>query len=287
MIVILGIALFGCTKKATEPVPENDSEAIQWLISENPSYFNTQDHYGSEDTSGSGTIGILSMYNYFWYREILPDPTINVNIDIIGDSAYVTWSGEFNGILHLFLSDTFPPDTINEYTKNFTDDGKRYAIFKRLYPANEDPQRRRGWRLVKVSGAEIISQGNTVQIDSVRLNSSSYPDTILKDPLALFTKEDVITLKPEEKCSLTVYTNNDSAHVFLHSWMRHIQHHRSEFKNIGNGVFTGVWFAPSDDPNALKTRHHAAFDMLSKGTLEDTLSAYDSNAWIFPYLVSW
>jgi len=285
--VVLIMVLVGCSKESsTEPEPKNDNEAIRWLINENPSYFSSQDHYGDEDTT-AGKIGMFSpMVNYFWYREILPDPSISITIDIVGDSAYVSRSVEVQGILHLFLSDTFPPDTVDEYTKNFTDTGKRYAIFKRIYSQNEDPLRRRGWRLVMLSGVEIISQGNTVQVDSVRLNSSSYPDTLFTDPLALFTKENTVTLTPEEKCSLTVYTDNDTAHVFLHSWMRHIQHHRSQFKNIGNGVFTGVWYAPSDDPIATKTLHHVAFDMLSNGTLEDTLAAYDANAWLFPYVVN-
>jgi len=284
---LLIMVLFGCGKESsTEPEPKDDNEAISWLISENASYFSSEEHYGDEDTTGA-TIGVFSpMVNYFWYRQLLPDPLISITVNIIGDSAFVSWSGEFDGILHLFLSDTFPPDTIDEYTKSFTDTAQRYAILRRLYPHNEDPLRRRGWRLVKISGVEVVSQGNTVQVDSVRLNSSSYPDTLFTDPLALFAKEDVVTLTPEEKCSLTVYANNETAHVYLHSWMRHTQHHRSRFHNVGNGIFTGVWYAPSNDPNAMNRIHHCAFDMLSKGALEDTLAAYDSNAWLFPYLVT-
>jgi hypothetical protein len=111
-------------------------------------------------------------------------------------------------MFHLFASDTFPPDTIVEYPKSFLDYGTRSAIFKRLYPVEDNPMRRRGWRLYVVSGAEIVSEGNTLQIDSVRLNCASYPDTLLTDPLAMFAKEDIVTLTPEERCSLTLYTNS-------------------------------------------------------------------------------
>jgi len=286
LVIIFGLLIAGCSK-TTEPEPATDEEAIDWLVRENPSYFNTEKHYGEEDTTG-GKIGAFTpVITYFWYREILPDSVIiNINIDIIGDSAFVTWTGEFDGTFHLFASDTFPPDTIIEYTKDFTDFGTRYAIFRRHYRPNEDPERRRGWRLEKVSGAEIISEGNTVQIDSVRLNSASYPDTLLTNPLDLFAKEDVITLTPEEECSLTVYADNDTAHVFLHSWRKHKEHHRSKFVNIGNGVYTGVWFAPSNDPGVARVIHHCAFDMLSKETLADTIAPYDANAWLFPYLVT-
>ncbi len=290
-IVVLGLTLWGCGKKTTEAVPETDEEAIQWLMGENPSYFKTDNHYGDEDTTGGSLCAFTPVTTYFWYREIEPEPPIHIDIDIIGDSAFVAWSGKFDGTLHLFSStDTvFPSDTIIHYTKDFTDYGERYAIFKRLFPVNEDPQHRRGWRLVMVSGAEITSDPNTVQIDSVRLNSVNYPDTLFTDPLALFAKEDVVILAPEEKCSLTVYTNSDTLdvdYVFLHSWRRKIHHHRSRFTPVGDGVFTGVWYAPSDTVGATDVLHHAAFDMLSKETLDDTEEPYDCNAWLFPYFVS-
>ena len=290
-IVVLGLTLWGCGKESTGiDEPETDKEAIDLLVKENPSYFNTENHYGDEDTTGGSLFAFVPVKTYFWYREIEPEPPIHIDIDIVGDSAFVAWSGKFDGTLHLFSStDTvFPPDTIIHYTKDFTDYGERYAIFKRLFPMDEDPQHRRGWRLVMVSGAEITSDPNTVQIDSVRLNSVSYPDTLFTDPLALFAKEDVVTLAPEEKCSLTVYTNSDTIadYVFLHSWRRHISHHRSRFTPLGNGVYTGVWFAPANMQGAVNVLHHSAFDLLDKETLDDTEKPYDCNAWLFPYFVS-
>ncbi len=288
LIIIFGLLIAGCSK-TTEPEPQNDTEAIEWLIEENPRYFNSEGHYGDEDTTG-GKLGILTpVIHYFWYRELGPEPTIHIDIDIVGDSAFITWTGEFDGTFHLFASDTFPPDTIIEYTKDYTDFGTRYAIFRRHYQPHEDPQRRRGWRLEKVSGAEIISEGNTVQIDSVRLNCVSYPDTLFSDPFALFAREDVVVLSPEEECSLTVYTNSediDHDYVFLHSWRRRIEHHRHHFTHIGNGVFTGVWFAPASTQGAMDVVHHCAFDMLDKQTLDDDVAPYDANAWLFPYLVT-
>jgi hypothetical protein len=290
VIMVISALLFSaCSKDSgTEPEPGTDLEAIQWLIGENPRHFNTESHYGNEDTTEGGFGICTPVIHYFWYREVDPEPYINVNIDIVGDSAFVSWAGEFTGTFHLFASDTFPPDTIVDYPKDFQDYGTRYAIFKRLYPPEDDPERRRGWRLYMVSGAEIISEGNTVQIDSVRLNCASYDDTLITDPLAMFTKEDIVTLTPEERCSLTVYTNSqdvDHDYVFLHSWRRDIEHHRHRFTHLGNGVFTGVWFAPSNSQEATRIVHHCAFDMIDKQTLDDDTEPYDANAWLFPYLV--
>jgi hypothetical protein len=288
-MAIFALLFAACGKESTtEPEPESDLEAIQWLIEENPRYFNTQSHYGNEDTTGGSFSICTPVIHYFWYREIDPNPDIHVEIDIVGDSAFISWTGEFTGTFHLFASDTFPPDTIIEYLKEFQDFGTRYAIFKRLYPSDEDPLGRRGWRLFMISGAEIISQGNTVHIDSIRLNCASYPDSVITDPLAMFSKDDIVTLTPEERCSLTVYTNSgnyESEYVFLHSWRRNIEHHRHRFTHLGNGIYTGVWFAPINSSSSVNIVHHCAFDMIENKTLDDDVAPYDAHGWLFPYIV--
>ena len=288
LMVVCILLFFGCEKDSSGlDEPETDLEAIQWLIQENPAYYNTQTHYGEEDTTSVG--GPRSpIVTYFWYRDIDPYPSISVNIDIFEDSAYVVWTGEFDGIFNLWASESFPPDTIYHYTKDYTDFGERHAVFKRLFLPEEDPLLRRGWRLTDISGAESISQVNTVRVDSVRLNSVSYPNKLFTDPLALFDIDDIVTLTPGEECSLTVYTNSDPVnvdHVFLHSWRDDIEHHRHPFDHIGNGIFSGVWIAPTNAPNVIEVIHHSAFDMISYETLEDDTLSYNSNAWLFPYRV--
>ena len=52
VFIILGLLVIGCSKETTEPEPATDGEAIQWLIGENPRYFNSENHYGDEDTTG-------------------------------------------------------------------------------------------------------------------------------------------------------------------------------------------------------------------------------------------
>ncbi|RLC46802.1 MAG: hypothetical protein DRH57_05365, partial [Candidatus Cloacimonadota bacterium] len=147
LVCVLGLVLWGCSENSTEPdtYPKTDKEAINMLMEENSSYFNIQTHYGEEDTTG-GKYGKSSYINTcFWYRELHAYPSINITIDIVGDSAYVTWIGTHNGILHLFAPDT---DTILHFKKDFTDKGERYAVFKRIYPVDNDSIHRRGWRLV-------------------------------------------------------------------------------------------------------------------------------------------
>ena len=285
--MLLFLLLWGCDKTTeANNDPQTDEEAINMLLEENDPYFTTQNHYGEEDTTGVKNGDRTEINTFFWYRELKPNPEYLIDIQINGDSAYVSIHGDYEGTLNLFAWEN---DSIKTYTKDFTDQSLRYAIFKQLFDPAEDPDHRRGWRLTHVSGAETGPENHTVYIDSVRLNCESYPDTLIIDPLAIFSKEELFTVMPEEPCTLTVYTNTDPEnfdHVFLHSWRRHIQHHRGRFSYIGDGIYMGVWIAPSDDPAALDRVHHVAFDMIKKETLEDDSHIYDSNAWLFPYQVS-
>ena len=286
--VIAFLSIWGCGENATEVdnTPDSDEEAIQLLLDENSTYFETDNQYGEEDTTGVRTEGKDEINTFFWFREKTNEPDANINIEINGDSAFVEIQRFYEGILHLFAweNDT----TVVTYTKDFNDQSLRYAIFKRIYTPENDPLHRRGWRLQEVSGAETGSPNHTVKIDSVRLNCDSYADTVFTNPLAIFSVEDIVKLYPEERCSLTVYTNCGDEipdYVFLHSWQRNSPHYRRRFSYDGNGVFSGVWFAPSNTQQSTGRVHHAAFDMLSNETLKDDSLSYDSQAWIFPYRV--
>lgn len=282
---LVGLFIWGCSDEGLTNADLTDEEALDLLITDNQSYFDTNNHYGEEDTTDV-RFGYRDPLNtFFWYRE-LQSASLNYNILITGDSAFVEFNGDFTGVLNLFAAQ----DSIELHIKDFVEHSARNAVFKRLEDIEDDPLNRRGWRLTDVSGAETGPGDQSVRIDSIRLNCDSYPDTVFTDPMALFSVDDLITLYPQERCSLTVYTNFDvnveNDFVFLHSWRRFIQHFRSRFQFIDNGVYTGVWYAPANMGNVLTTVHHAAFDMIKYETLMDDEFQYDSNAWLLPYRVS-
>ncbi|MCD4818220.1 MAG: hypothetical protein K8S23_05980 [Candidatus Cloacimonetes bacterium] len=285
LMCLIGLFIWSCTDDQLTNDEMTDEEALNLLITDNQSYFETEDHYGEEDTTEVQTEFRDPLNTFFWFRN-LQSASITINISIDGDSAFVVFSGDYEGILNLYASQ----DTIELHTKNFVEHSIRNAIFKRLEDAETDPLKRRGWRLTEVSGAETGPGDQTVRIDSVRLNCDSYPDTIFTNPLELFSIEDLITLYPQERCSLTVYTNFDENvehdFVFLHSWRRFIQHFRARFDFVEDGVYSGVWYAPANTANALNTVHHAAFDIINNETLLDDEIPYNSNAWTLPYKVS-
>ena len=278
------ILFWGCEESLTN-ADLTDEEALDLLITDRQDYFDSQNHYGEEDTTNVRLEFREPINTFFWFRE-LQTASVNYNIQITGDSAYVEFTGEFTGELNLFAAE----EPVEIFLKDFDEHSARNAIFKRLEDVDEDPLTRRGWRLTNVTGAETGPGNQSVRIDSVRLNCYSYPDTVFIDPTTMFSKEDLITLYPEERCSLTVYTNFDGIVerdlVFLHSWRRFVPHFRTRFEFVEDGVYAGVWLAPANSGNALNKVHHAAFDMIKYETLLDDEYEYDSNAWSFPYKVS-
>jgi len=264
--LVLGLLPYGCKKKATEP-EETDEDALRTLVSESD-WFDTESHFGEEDTSGEGSLSPITPV--FWWRELTLPVERTVTIEVVGDSAFVTVVADVAGYFNIIVDSE--PDTVVH--KVLGDTVRRYAIFKRY----AEETQHRGWRLYKVSGAESVSDVNTVEIDSVHLLSTSY-DTMLTDPLALFLVEDALTFGLGEECSLTVYAGDPSAFVFLHAF-RLLRHRRWRFHNDGGGVYSGVWFAP------LRAGiHHAALDMIQHETLLDDTYPYDSNCWLMPYKV--
>ena len=281
---ISAILVLGCEEVLTN-ADITDEEALDLLITDRQDYFDSQNHYGEEDTTDVRLEFREPINTFFWFRE-LQTAVLNYEIYITGDSAYVEFAGDYTGDLNIFAAE----DPVELFLKDFEEHSTRNAVFKRLEDVDDDPLTRRGWRLTDVTGAETGPGNQSVRIDSVRLNCYSYPDTVFTDPSAMFSKYDLITLYPEERCSLTVYTNFDGVIeqdlVFLHSWRRYIPHFRTRFEFVEDGVYAGVWFAPANTGNALSRVHHTAFDMIKYETLLDDEYQYDSNAWSFPYQVS-
>lgn len=276
LAALILILIWGCEKSPTGTTFDTDEEAITQMMLDNPEgFFSYEDHYGADDTT-TVKDGKAERYTA-WWRQIL-DGGRDITIHIEGDSAYVTFSAWVTGTFHLFVFDTIPPDTIIHYPKNLGDNFLRYAIFRR----GTDLTEYRGWRLEKITGVEVTSDSNTVDIDSVRIECVSYPDTVITDPFVFVDRDNILTFTPGEQVQLTIYID-DSVYAFLHARGRCLGHchwWRWRFNNVGVGIWTGTWTTP-----LIPSVRMAAFDILHQNTLDDNQYPYNSNAWIFPYRV--
>ncbi len=268
LLCVCIIVTYGCEKGIT--VAGNaDEEAIQDLLSELPDWFSIDGHLGDE----SEDLAKDAVSPIFWWREVNRPIHRIVTIDVVGDSAFATIEADIHGWFNIVID--VDPDSLVH--KDLDDRSIRYAVFKKDTASTHH----RGWKLVSVSGAEIVSETNTVRIDSVRIEVLDIGwDTLVVDPLEIFAREEVLTLPPGVQVEVTAYTNDSTACVFLHTF-RALRPHRWRFLREGNGVYHGFWFTPRR-----LGIHHAAVDIIHHETIFDDEYPYDSNAWLLPYRVS-
>ena len=275
------IALPGCSKKSENP-QLTDEEAIQEFAS-GSDWFKLTNHFEGEAVSDSGdtstTAGkiLWDTLTVLWGRKITGHPDPQATIEITGDSAFVSWEINTVGYFHIvkWVSDSGRWVHIK---KPLSETANLHAIFKRM---DETNLTYRGWELTKISGAEGTSDSVcTVEILSVNIQSESYPDTTITDPLVLFDIEDVLTFQTGEEVTLTVETNGMPAELFLHVFTDHWPwHFRIPFHNEEDGTYTGTWTV-----QRIPAVRFAVFDLLHHDTIYDDSYPYDFNGWLFPYL---
>jgi hypothetical protein len=295
VILMVFVSVIGCGKSGPSE-SEMDESAIRDFITSDTLWFNISRHYEGEATDDSGGSATSSVYNpgalgplgeitpLLWGRQILGHPDPSVSIDIFEDSAYVAWEVHNTGYFNIFAWD---PDSGSSgewvfIKKELNETARISAVFKKTGHTG-DPYR--GWDLYAISGGWGTSDPEglrTVTIDSLRIECTTYPDTVFATPLGVTPILQTLTFAPGESVTLTLYSNDADARVFLHvfrnTWPFHI---RVPFTyNNNNGSYTGTWNA-----ELIPAVRIAVFDMMHKNTLEDDEYVYDYNGWLFFYLV--
>ena len=294
-LLIALVSFIGCGKDQASEA-EQDDVAIRSFIAGDTLWFNPDQHYEDSATNdsgggigslgpGSGMAGIFGdIIPLCWGRQVLGHPNPQVTIEINGDSAYIAWEIHNVGYFNIYAWD---PDsgTSGDWVsiKKALSETIRISAFFQRTGEPGDPYR--GWDLYAISGAWGTSEpegSRTVTIDSLRIECTTYPDTVFSTPLCITPILQTLTFAPGETVILTVYSNDPEAKVFFHvfrnTWPFHI---RIPFTyNNNDGSYTGTWNA-----ELIPAVRIAVFDMMHKSTLEDDEYVYDSNGWLFFYLV--
>lgn len=267
VVLALAVIISQCAK-------ETDEDAIRDLIEADSVYFNTD----TEGDSASGEYSLGRDTTIWWWRGPQTHSGSIIDINIVEDSAWVSWSRDNYGYLRILKTDSIP---WLDWTKPLSETAELHATFLRT--GTEDDEYR-GWELHTISLAYGESNPtSTVRIDSVRINSASYPDTLILDPLnTFFDLENLITFQPLESCTVTLYTNVPDGHAFLHTYILAWPYFvRDEFTHIAEGVYRGVWTA-----QIVAVPRFAIFDLMSHSTLYTPDQPYDFNGWLLPYTIS-
>ena len=266
--LLLMVVLTGCGE-------ETDEEVIESLIMSDTIWFNANTTVDSTSTSSSASRDTTIV----WWRGVQThnDPTIEINI--VGDSAWVSWQRSNYGDLYSLAKwDTLPWVL---WTKQLSETAQICATFLRTGTTSDE---NRGWQIHSVSLAYGESDSvNTVRVDSIRIESLSYPDLVIDDPLNTFYRVDsLLTFTSGESVTLTLYTNVIDGHAFLHTfifaWPYYV---RLAFTNLGEGMYQGTWNA-----QIIAVPRFAIFDLLSHSTLYTSEDIYDFNGWLLPYTIS-
>jgi hypothetical protein len=120
----------------------------------------------------------------------------------------------------------------------------------------------------------VKTRGGVTAVQSLRIQTADL-DTTITDPLELHRIRRMILLPEGTDVTLTAKTASASDVVLFYG---HDQ--RRRFTNNGDGTFTFHFTAG----RYLGIRNFGV-DALSHGTLFDDAEPYDSNAWIFGYVV--
>jgi len=190
--------------------------------------------------------------------------------------------GSFNILNDDAPGDSIPPDTSTTHVvhKRLADLWERNVLLRRVHAA-EDPTRT-VWKVAAVSGVKITSfhgqdalpTFGVTRVVRLRIQSAS-GDTTINDPLALFRLRSIPGFQAGENVTLTATTlRNDDVVVLVRAG------DRRRFHNNGDNTYTIFWRA-SPETGA----HHVGVNALSRGTLFDDAAPYDSQTWLFPYLV--
>jgi len=268
---LAGILFMGCSR-------ETDETAIETLITDVYSdLFSIEDDYQKPEGDSVASSQKKDYAFVFWWRE-LQDVSRNINISIDGDSAFVTITKELTGIMHRYPSDTWPPDDsiLIDKPKDFQDNATRYVVLKR----NGNPRIHRGWRIVAVSGAKILSPTRPFWIDSVKIVSkdSSLIYTA-KDPLELVNIDSIMKIERLGEATISVYTSPDSVKVcvFVHT-RGYKRVHRYRIMENEPGVYCGRWRA-----SPMEGRWRLGIDVLTYETIFNDSTGYEGEGWIILY----
>ena len=317
LTLLLGLALLaGCSKKnsaVTAPSGSSggtamDRAAVSATIAQAPQVVEDGAFELSDQMSLTGAGGQFAAIRPFrWWRTIRhversfefafsdTDSTGRPRVAEVTVHKHLT--GTFNILAgapatEAAAADTMPPDTLHIVRKPLDDQWVRRLLLKRIprryhddgygdvaMTAATDGDHYGGgdslrWKVVATSGVKVTSKDATTHIVSLRFQTGT-KDTTITDPLAFWRLRRFVAVAPMDSVKLTVTTerNDDVVVLFAH-------YGRRRFHNNGDNTYTGVWRAPF-----FAGVEHVGVNAFSNGTLFDDAAAYDSQAWILPYVI--
>jgi len=286
LFALAGLALAGCGKstgslQASASAPAgSDQDQVNSALAENPDYVN-EDLYQSEvSQSFDGTSGFAAIRPLRFWRTITGvRSTFDTEFgppDSSGrpTTALVTIHRHLTGSFNIAAGVATPMDTTRQLIHKPLDDQWTRRIALVRVPMPRDTVHTR-WRLAGTSGVDVRTRDGVTRVQSVRIQTDVV-DTTITDPLELHRLRRLFLLPAGTSVKLTVTTASASDVVLFYG-----HDERRRFTNNGDGTFS-FSFITGRFPGL----RNFGVDALSHGTLFDDVAPYDSNAWIFGFVVT-
>ncbi len=276
-VFILGIVLMGFIACQNRP-DANAEDNIRKVIAEDTVWFNSNTQVDSTSDS-SMHIMAEDSFTVIWWRGPETHPDTNIDISVVGDSAFVKWSRKNVGVLHIRAYNKNTQQW-SSWDKDLSETVYMNAIFKR----DGDLSKHDGWVLKKISCAVATSDIiNTVKIDSLKIVSKNGGESkVVIEPLNTFYDvDDLPAFSPSEHVDVEVYTNGVNGNVFLHTfillWPFYL---RFEIEQQREGFYSKECVM-----QAIPFPRFAIFDLLHHNTLYTAEYGYDFHGIFFPYSI--
>jgi hypothetical protein len=322
LTLVLGLALLaGCSKKSSDVTAPSGSSGtggtamdraeVSATLAQTPQVIEDGAFELADRMSLTGSSNqFAAIRPLFWWRNIKnversfefafsdTDSTGRPRLAEVTVHKHLT--GTFNILAgQPATSDTMPKDTLHVVRKPLDDQWVRKLLLRRFSPNHPDRyvdddgavqtdgrvagatdgEHHGGrdsvrWRVIATSGVKVTSLDATTHIVSLRVQAGD-KDTTITDPLSFWRLRRMVAVSSMDSVTITVTTErNDDVVVLFSHWGRR------RFHNNGDNTYTGVWRAPF-----FAGVGHIGVNAFSNGTLFDDAAAYDSQAWILPYVI--
>lgn len=289
LIAIAGVLVIGCAK--------NEEAEVQEFLDR--CWFAGGEIQSSDDSTnvpkgaGSGLGLATDTFPYYvkWVRFIERPVERHYEIDVVGDSAFVTMTAFFKGTppgYGFFVANDSPVGSGPVMVREIVD-----SVVRKIKCFRDDA----GWHLASLTVADIYTVGtqHPVTITEVRATVASRNyEFVVNDANTYFEKNELPIFYPNDTVEVTVTCSaqGDSTWAFLHHGAGHKPgvglrwHWRQPFYRENTTTFKRTWIIADDSVVTTPAVRHSAVDVIGWETLfGDSTATYYSRAWALPYII--
>ncbi len=301
-IVGLFIFLVGCKDSVTDPVsgssslPAADKQAIQQITEQDSVVASFDANFDEDQNMSFLSKETTTIYPVFvWHHVILVNKSWTYNI--VGDTAYVTLTKSFEGVLNIAASTTGPrtrPDTI--VTKAFATTITRKLIFAHK-DSTSNPLN--NWKLIAVSLPQGGTSTNNIVINKLTLTYSDGKQVVITSPNDYFLSRGPkawghfphLKMNDSLKVNVEIYSAYaDTDFVTVTYGADKFGHHRENRKlKLISSTVSGSGYVKVFEQTYKSRQYpgffHAVINAFPKQTIYDDQAPVEAKFWGIPYLV--